>query len=128
MEATYASVLMRLIETGMTPEQALSAVQKHLEEKGRIQLMPKLALALKRLQERDATRSTMTLSVGRANDSAQALREAERTLAEMRVTDTDLCETVDETLIGGWRLEGRGLLVDKSWKSSLLSLYNRATR
>ena len=35
---------------------------------------------------------------------------------------------VDDSLIGGWRLEGRERLIDASYKELLLSIYNRATQ
>jgi len=33
---------------------------------------------------------------------------------------------VDESLIGGWRLEGKETLVDASYKRELLELFNRS--
>jgi len=70
----------------------------------------------------------MTLSVMREKDAKQAIKEVEMVLAAHKIANVDLCEEVDETLIGGWRLEGRGVLLDTSWKRSLLSIYNASTQ
>ena len=40
----------------------------------------------------------------------------------------DVDVALDDSLIGGWRLEGRGNLVDASFKKSLLDMYNRTTQ
>ena len=128
MENAYAEALWDLIEKGMKPAEAVAAVKKSLEEKGRSVLLPKIARAFARLAARHERQRTMTLTIARKKDMAHALKAAQTILAEQGIQETDLCETIDETLIGGWRLEGRGLLVDQSWKKSLLSIYTRATQ
>ncbi|HWP61309.1 MAG TPA: F0F1 ATP synthase subunit delta [Candidatus Paceibacterota bacterium] len=127
METAYAQALFRIIESGKKPDAAIAMLKKELQARGRSALLPKIARAFARLADREARRNTMTLSIARQKDAKAALKEAEKILAAQHITKTELCEVVDEHLIGGWRLEGRGLLVDRSWKKSLLSMYNRAT-
>lgn len=117
-----------MIESGRKPSEAIAAMKQHLAKRGRSALLPKIAHALVRLAARQKIRTTMTLSIARLEDAKRAIKKAENVLAQEGVPGTDLCEEVDEALIGGWRLEGRGILVDRSWKRSLLSMYNRATR
>ena len=117
-----------MIVGGKQPHAAVTAMKKNLEARGRSALLPKIARAFARLAAKESQKNTLTLTIARQKDAKMALKEVEKVLAEQRVADMDLCETVDEKLIGGWRLEGKGLLVDNSWKSALLSIYNRATQ
>lgn len=128
METAYAHALWRMIEKGMGPAEAVAAIKNNLAVRGRVVLLPKIGRAFARLAAREARKNTMTLSVARQKDAVHALKAAEKMLTEQGITETDLCETIDESLIGGWRLEGRGLLFDTSWKKSLLTIYNRATQ
>lgn len=128
MEKAYAQALVQAIENGTKPHEAVASLKRALEAKGRIALLPRIARALARMSEKHRAGSTMTLTVARQKDAKQALKAAERLLADLAIGETDLCEEIDESLIGGWRLEGRGVLVDNSWKKSLLSIYNQATQ
>jgi len=128
MQEAYAQALWKVIEKGMQPGKAIAALKKSLEHSNRSSLLPKIAREFARLAARQGRKNTMTLSIARKKDVAHAIKAAQTIIAEQGIGETDLCETIDETLIGGWRLEGRGLLVDQSWKKSLLSMYNRATQ
>lgn len=128
MENAYAQALWEMIKQGKKPAEAVHAMREVLGSRGRAALLPKIARAFARLAAKEEGRNTMTLSIAREKDAKQALKEVEKILAEHKITDVDLCEEVDETLIGGWRLEGKGVLVDASWKKSLLSIYNAATQ
>ena len=128
MEQAYAIALWTMIESGKQPHEAVALLKKSLEARGRSALLPKIAHAFARLAARESRKNTMTLTVARQRDAAKAVKEIEKVLTEANITETDLEESVDENLIGGWRLEGRGVLVDQSWKKSLLSIYNAATK
>lgn len=128
MERAYAEALWVTIEKGRAPHEAVAALKKALQDRGRLTLLSKIAKAFQRLAARETNKNTLTLSVARQQDAQTAVKEVEKVLAELSMGDIDVCEGVDESLIGGWRLEGKGLLMDKSWKRALLSIYNRATQ
>ncbi len=128
MENAYAQALWGMVQKGKKPAEAVRLLKTSLEVRGRAALLPKIARAFARLAAREEGRSKMTLSVARAKDAKKAIKEVEKFLAEQKISDVDVCEEIDESLIGGWRLEGRGVLVDASWKKSLLSIYNAATQ
>src|SRR3989338_7905432 len=99
MENAYAEALWNLIEKGMKPAEAVAAVKKSLEEKGRSVLLPKIARAFARLAARQERRNTMTLTIARKKDVAHAIKAAQTILAEQGIGEAGLCETIDETLI-----------------------------
>ena len=128
MEQAYAQALWEIIRKGETPAVAVAAIKRSLDARGRTELFSKIGRAFARLAAREEDRSKLTLTVARENDAPHAIKEVEKILTEQKISDVDLCEEVDASLVGGWRLEGRGVLVDASWKKSLLSIYNASTQ
>ncbi len=120
--------LWQLIERGETPHQAVVMVKKNLDLKGRTAILPKVARAFEKIAAREIRKRTMQLTVARIGDFEKALRGAKEALLEAGIREIDLVESIDESLVGGWRLEGHDTLIDNSWKKSLLTIYNRATQ
>jgi F0F1-type ATP synthase delta subunit len=116
MEKLYAQALWRSIENGRSPKEAVESLAKILKKQGRIDLMGKIAKAFVRLAEAHKA-NRMRIYVAHESDAKSALKAS-------GVEEADVC--VDETLIGGWRLEGSGEVVDRSFKKYLLDIYNTA--
>lgn len=127
MELAYAQALWKMVEGGMTPAKAVRALQETLKIHGREALLPRIASAFARLAQREAKRSDVVLTVAREKDERRAHKEVKELLTRMGVESKDLKTQVDDSLIGGWRLEGKETLVDASFKNQLLELYNRVT-
>lgn len=119
MEQEYANVLVRLVESGKTPKEAVAVLADVLKKRGRASLLPRIARAFERAASRALLRSQTRITVARAEDAHAAQKAA-------GVTDAHV--TVDDSLIGGWRLEQGGILTDNSYKRHLLDIYHRAIR
>lgn len=119
MEQAYAGALIRLIEQGASPKDAVAAVAKALRARGREALLPRVSKAFERLAARTAARTQTRITVAQKEDAAHAQKAAGVSHAEV---------VVDDSLIGGWRIEKEGMLVDDSYKRHLLDMYYRATR
>ncbi len=117
-----------MIQLGMAPKKAVDALHESLVVRGRQALMPRIARAFARISERDEGRNGVTLSIAHEKDERSAKRAAKDVLAGMDVAAGDVSVKVDDSLIGGWRLEGRERLVDATFKKYLVSIYNRATQ
>ncbi len=126
MERQYAQALWNAIEGGTEPAKAVHMLHQMLQRAGREVLMPKIAHAFKRLAETQMSKHSLTLSVAREKDAHRALEEA-RKMSRAALDKESLEVAVDESLIGGWRLEGREHLIDASFKKYLLDVYNAAT-
>ena len=124
----YAQALSRMLEKGAKPKELIAKLQAMLKRQGRIALLPKIARAFVRIAARESRKNTVTLSVARTKDERGAHTAVKVFLKEMDVLPKDVAVKTEEDLIGGWRLEGRGQLVDASFKKSLLAMYNRATQ
>ncbi len=116
---------------------AVHAIHDRLTKEGRAILMPRVAHAFSQIAERESKKSDYTLTVARDQDLAHAKKEAEKLISTYTSeTGADganlpaqagLKTQVDDSLIGGWRLEGNERLVDVSYKKRLLDLYNGVT-
>lgn len=128
MYENYAHALYTMVEAGLKPKEAVEKLREKLVAEGRENLLPHIARAFVRIAEREMNKQQVVLSVAREKDENKAKREAKDILKELGADASDLSIRIDETLIGGWRLEGREHLHDASFKKQLLSLYNRATQ
>ena len=128
MENAYAQALWQMVEKGMKPKEAVAKIREALEKRGRLSILPKVGRAFARIAARESAKRAIVLSVAKEKDAADAKREMKDIFREMGVEAGDVEVRLDETLIGGWRLEGRERLHDASYKKSLLSIYNRATQ
>jgi F0F1-type ATP synthase delta subunit len=127
MEETYAQALWQMIEGGMQPKKAVHALVESVKAHGRDALLRRIAKAFERIAARQMKKNALVVSVAHEKDANKAKREAKEILEKIGTDSKDLEVKVDETLIGGWRLEGAGTLVDNSFKKSLLDMYNAAT-
>lgn len=118
MEKAYAQALFELIQKGEKPKEAVVKIHSALAARGRASLMPAVGRAFERLAQREAVKNRSVLVVARKQDEAKAREASGATEAEL---------SVDESLIGGWQLFKEGQMIDQSWKSALLSIYNQAT-
>lgn len=127
METAYAVALWKAIEGGMQPSKAVHALCESLKHHGRETLMPRIAKAFARVAKREIAKSGYVLSVAHRKDEVHARHAAKHALGAAGVSHPEFQLHTDDTLIGGWRLEGGDTLVDASFKKQLLTIYNRAT-
>ena len=128
MAEQYARALWEMVAKGMQPKKAVRALYDILVARGRTDLVPHVAKSFARLAARHQQKEGIVVSVARKKDERKALTAAKKIIAELGGRSTDVGVHLDESLIGGWRLEGRERLLDASFKKYLLSLYNQATQ
>lgn len=122
MEQAYAQALYTAIANGTDAKKAVHALAERLKRESRVALMPRIAKAFARVAQRESAKKSTKLFVAREHDSHTAVEAAGKFA---RVAKHDV--HVDESLIGGWRLEICDTLVDASYKKHLLDIFNRIT-
>ncbi len=127
MEESYAQALWKVIQAGTPAHKAVQGLTETLRAHGRISLSPRIAKAFARIAERESAHIGAVLTVAREKDQHHAHTKVVKMLADMGVEVKDLKTEVDDTLIGGWRLEGRGTLIDASYKKHLLDIFSSVT-
>ena len=116
MEKLYAQALWKSVENGLPPKEVVESLAKLLKKQGRSDLMPRISRAFRRLAAAHNGNRTR-IFVAHERDAKHALNVS-------GVEEADIC--IDETLIGGWRLEGNNEVVDRSFKKHLLDIYSNA--
>ena len=115
----YAKAIFDLVQGGKSVDSVVSGLLKSLRARGALALLPKVLSAYRRLESKASTYNA-TLTVAREADSAEAIKLAG--------VGPDTNVIVDESLIGGYRLEEAGKLLDNSFKAKLLQAYRNATK
>ena len=128
MAEGYARALWKMVAAGMQPKKAVHALYDILVARGRIDLIPHIAKTFARLAARHRQREGVVLTVAREKDERKAITAVKALLKEMGAQRSDVEVRIDDTLVGGWRLEGRERLVDASFKKYLVDMYNATTR
>jgi F0F1-type ATP synthase delta subunit len=128
MEQAYAQALWQMVEGGTQPKKAVHALVESLKMHGREALLPRIARAFDRLAEREMHKNAVIVSVAHERDTHAAKKEVKELFSKLNLGADELQVQVNESLIGGWRLEGKGLLVDKSYRKQLLEMYNHAVK
>lgn len=128
MENAYAQALWSAIERGEQHAAAVKKMHEALQRSGRLGLWPKIAQAFRRIAQEEARDSRMTITVADKTHEHQMRNDAFGALVDLGIDAGNIETQVDSTIVGGWRLEGRGHLIDASYKQYLLDMYNRAVR
>lgn len=118
----YSIAVYTAIKNGVKPAEALKRLTDILARQGHSALYPRILKTLERSLEKEEGKDTMTVRIAREKDAKTykseiaAFREAQGLSGEEEVI-------VDETIVGGYVLEGKGARTDASYKTSLISIY-----
>ena len=124
MEQVYAQALWKIISQGESPKRAIDRLCELLEARARLELLPKIARAFKRIAERESRKDRIVLSVAHGKDEHWVPRKFKGLFNQVGIDTKDIETRIDNSLVGGWRLEGREMLLDASYKRYLLEMYN----
>lgn len=127
MKYAYVTALTESILTGLPVDTALLNVKSVMERKGHLRLWPQVLRATKRVLE---SRLASTLPrVIIAKDGLVSKESIESALQKLGVAETKNFSTVvDSSLVGGFVIRFRGLLLDTSYKQALLKLYRAVSK
>ena len=121
MEKVYAQVLTRLHSQGKKESELYTHLLRHLKEKGRLKLLPKIKRELERMNAL-TQKEYGKLEVANTKETAGALKELKSLGVEVHGSQ------VNHALIRGWRTVQGGALVDRSAKQELIHLYQNIVR
>lgn len=120
MEKVYAQALLNLQSKGAKTSELVTQLSTHLKEKGRLKLLPRILAELKKMQARHEKEFTK-LEVASDKETAKALKEL-----DALGIDTNGVH-VNHSLIKGYRILRKDVLVDRSAKRGLIDLYTNIT-
>lgn len=122
LERAYATALIRAIENGASPDDALSGLDRVLERRGHAKLRRRILATFSRLFARHAARERATVLLAHEADRKRYRKEIEAKLGGMPYE-----VRIDESLIGGYALVTETTRTDQSYKRALLNLYRTIT-
>ncbi len=117
---SYARAILELNKKGDKPDSIIEGLLKSLQKRGSLILLPQILNAYKRLIYREDYKKAI-MTVARESDKEEFLKS-------LNIDTKDLNIKTDERLIGGYRLEQKGKLLDNSFKAKLLQAYRNATK
>lgn len=94
----------------------------YLKKKGALALLPRVVSSLSRMVEKDITSSEVRIANTATKKEALAAAES------LGVNTAGAKVVVDDTLIGGYTVTKKGMQIDTSHKSALLSVYRSVVR
>jgi F0F1-type ATP synthase delta subunit len=120
----YIQAAHETITDGVALDVVLKNLQESLKRRGLSKIYPRVLKGLIEKLERAEASTTPKVVVARAGDTeryASAIATAVAQIAPQTTYDT----YVDETIIGGFIVTGKGKRIDHSYKSTLLDTYHR---
>ncbi len=116
----YAKAMMSLSsKEGQDADSIVKGLVSSLKARGALALLPKVLSAYTNLVAQRSSEES-TVAVARSTDAKGAI--------ELSGAPKDAKVIVDERLIGGYRLEKGGKLIDNTFKAKLLQIYRNATK
>jgi len=122
----YAQALFELSKQEKNPQKMMDAFVHMLKEKNALGLLPQILRHLQAILAR-ASRNAPVLTLARQEDESTVREEIAPTLKHAEIDPADVTVKIDDTLIGGYRLEYPGNLIDTSYKNQLLQIYRKIT-
>lgn len=127
MKKDYTKALIESILAGTPIEKALSSLKSLLKRRGHERLLAQILRAT--LRELVVAERQVAASVSVAAADTVANETIAKALVTLGATDsTSYRTTVDKTLVGGFTARVGGMLLDKSYKRSLINLYRTITK
>ena len=121
LEEVYARALDSSIRGGIKAEDVLPRLVTILKRRGHIKLLPKIARNLERLLEQHTRTKTANVRVAKKTHEEKYKKEIDNARRELGLEKATT--VLDETLIGGYVVEGGSKMIDASYKTALLKLY-----
>ncbi|MCL9972409.1 MAG: F0F1 ATP synthase subunit delta [Candidatus Pacebacteria bacterium] len=116
----YATLVMDALKHGASDAYAEAFIQ-YLKKRGHLSLIPAVLNRVTRLQK--AERKT-TVTLARATDADRFAASIAANLTTMPHRDATYAVSVDERIVGGYRVEAGGKLVDRTYRTALVRLYH----
>lgn len=126
MNKQYIQAVLEMIAEGKSPDAIIDGLVKTLEAKGHMRLYASVLRGVLRILETETNSNVAIVTVvdeKAAVKYADAIKQSLSTLSADSKPETK----VDPTIIGGYTVEFNDVLIDKSHKAQLVSLYRKLT-
>jgi len=101
----------------------LASLLGFMKAKGHMSLLPSVV----RILEREPERADVSVTVAREKDAKRFARSIEDSL-KLLGTEEEPAVSIDPRIVGGYAVRAGSRVLDRSFRSALVTLYRRATR
>ena len=115
----YAKVIASLAKEGVGADGAHKVVA-YMKNRGHLSYLPQ---ALRMAETDTARASLVTVTVAKAEDATRYAEQIAAALKELGVGDSAYSIVVDDKIVGGSLVTGRGRVIDNSHRTRLVSIY-----
>ncbi len=127
MKATQYAEALYIASRNKSEEEVLRIVTQTislLKEKGHERLLGKVLLELEKIQKRRGGIDELLVRVAKDTDAEAFMNDIQRDAEVLGAASLPRKIVTDDTLIGGYELRAKGSRIDRTYKRSLLTLYN----
>ena len=117
----YATLIQRALVRGADDEFAKKLVQ-YLKKRGHLTLLPAIMARVERLTLK---RRAATVVLGKAGDAKTFATSIASALTTLGIQEDDYQVVVDERVVGGFGVLGKGKVIDRTYRTALVSLYQK---
>ncbi len=128
MKKNYIKAIMELLAAGQAIDVVLAHLKEVLARRRHLSIHSDILKGLQAEMERSAKENAAVLFVAKVGDSAKLAAAVDAALSSMKESGAQVRTVVDETLIGGFKINHNGKTVDASYKTKLLTLYKNITK
>lgn len=119
----YTRVILDALQNGSSKQFAEQLVA-YMKARGHSSLLPAV---MRRVEREAAQNSSGVVTLARADDAEKFASNIAASLENLQTTAAGYRVRVDPALVGGYSVRANGKLVDRSYRTALVNLYQRIT-
>lgn len=129
MKHDHAQAVLQVLKEGMPVETTLAGLRSALERKGHMKLFAPILLEVLRILEADKGVKQAVVATASSTGHKTLKSEIKAALSNLGVSaETPIKNVVDETLVGGFVATFDYKEHDRSYKKTLVNLYQSITK
>lgn len=119
----YAKVIQNAEQKG-EGDSFLSKLISFMQSRGHMSLLGEIV----RILEREPAAAKASVTLARESDASKFKDTLAQHLQTLGVGKDEYTLTLDPKMVGGYRINAGGKLIDKSYRSALVSIYQKAVQ
>ena len=127
MKQQYTAAVLELLESGHDPEAVIAGLKASLEKHSHEKLLPAILQSVKRVLDSSSSTNEPVVVVASEGEYKKQKTAIAKTFESLGTNEEPQVE-IDSTLIGGYLSVYKNRIIDKSYKSKLVSLYRNISR
>lgn len=117
----YSQAAYAAYQNGMKIDSVMERLKEVLDKRGHMALYERVLIDLQEIITQ-ATETPTKITLAQLEDRKKHEQEITKILSEYKITEEPEY-VADETIVGGFIIESKDKMVDRSYKRSLVSLY-----